>query len=108
MTGPFTCTAIPRVGHTSPGARDRSDVSGQGRHRGKSARVICGANSPTGISAIDLPQHPNEHGPEDSILLAVDQKLGEVAALWVAPVLADAVGSPAAVAARSSLPVRDV
>jgi hypothetical protein len=38
---------------------------------------ICGANPPTGISAIDLPQHPHEHRPKDSILLAVDQQLAE-------------------------------
>jgi hypothetical protein len=61
---------------------------GQGRHRGKSARVICGANSPTGISAIDLPHHPNEHGPEDSILPAVDQELDHPIS---SPLIADAL-----------------
>jgi hypothetical protein len=77
MTGPFTCTAIPRVGHTaSPRRSDRSDVRGRGRHRGKGARVICGANPPTGISAIDLPQHPDEQRPKRPVLLAVAQEFG--------------------------------
>jgi hypothetical protein len=40
-----------------------------------------------------LPEHPDEHRPERPILLAVDQQLGEGAALWVAPELADPVGS---------------
>ena len=39
------------------------------------------------------PQHPDEDGPEPSILLAIDQQLGESAALRVGPELADAVGS---------------
>jgi hypothetical protein len=29
------------------------------------------------LLAVDLPQHPDEHRPEVSILLAVDQELGE-------------------------------
>jgi hypothetical protein len=28
-------------------------------------------------AAVDLPQHPDEHGSERPILLAVDQQLGE-------------------------------
>jgi hypothetical protein len=44
------------------------------------------------VPAIGLTQHPDEHRPEDSILLAVDQELGEGAALRVAPELADPVG----------------
>ena len=44
-------------------------------------------------SALGLSQHPDEHGPKRSILLAVDQQLGERPALWVAPELADPVGS---------------
>jgi hypothetical protein len=39
-----------------------------------------------------LPQHADEHGPQRPVLLAVDQQLGEVAALGVAPELADPVG----------------
>ena len=42
--------------------------------------------------ALRLPQHPDEHRPEGPILLAVDQELGEGAALWVTPELADPVG----------------
>jgi len=37
-------------------------------------------------------QHPNEDRPERPILLAVDQELGEGAALRVTPELADPVG----------------
>ena len=40
-----------------------------------------------------LPQHPDQHRPERSVLLAVDQELGEGAALRVAPELTDPVGS---------------
>ncbi len=43
--------------------------------------------------ALALSQHPDQHRPERPILLAVDQELGEVATLWVAPELADPVGS---------------
>jgi len=43
--------------------------------------------------AVGLPQHPDEHRPERPILLAVDQQLGEGAALWVAPELADPLGA---------------
>jgi hypothetical protein len=39
-----------------------------------------------------LPQHPDEHRSERTVLLAVDQKLRECAALRVAPELADPVG----------------
>jgi hypothetical protein len=38
-----------------------------------------------------LPQHPDEHRPERPVLLAVDQELGEGAALWVTPELSDPV-----------------
>ena len=38
-----------------------------------------------------LPQHPDEHRLERLILLAVDQQLGEGAALRVAPELSDPV-----------------
>jgi hypothetical protein len=38
-------------------------------------------------------QHADEHRPERPILLAVDQQLGEGAALWVTPELSDPVGS---------------
>ena len=38
-----------------------------------------------------LPQHPNQHRPQRPILLAVDQELGEGAALRVAPELSDPV-----------------
>jgi hypothetical protein len=42
---------------------------------------------------IAFPQHPDQHRPKRPILLAVDQQLGEGAALWVAPELSDPVGS---------------
>ena len=42
--------------------------------------------------AVCLPQHPDEHRPQRPVLLAVDQQLGEGAALRVAPELADPVG----------------
>ena len=41
---------------------------------------------------VGLPQHPDQHRPED-YLLAVDQQLGEGAALRVAPELSDPVGA---------------
>ena len=40
-----------------------------------------------------VPQHPDEHRPQRPILLAVDQQLGEDAALRVASELSDAVCS---------------
>jgi hypothetical protein len=40
-----------------------------------------------------LPQHPDENRPERAILFAVDQQLGEVPALRVAPELADPLGA---------------
>ena len=43
--------------------------------------------------AFSLPQHLDQDGAEHTILLAVDQQVGEGAALRVAPVLADPVGS---------------
>jgi hypothetical protein len=43
--------------------------------------------------AFALPQHPDKHRSEHTILLAVDQEFGEGATLWVAPELADPVGS---------------
>src|SRR4029450_3003310 len=39
------------------------------------------------------PQHPNQHRARRLVLLAVDQELGERAALRVAPELTDTVGS---------------
>jgi hypothetical protein len=44
-------------------------------------------------SVIALPQHPDQHRPERPVLLAVDQQLGEGAALRIAPELSDPVGS---------------
>ena len=41
-------------------------------------------NLALGPIALQLPQHPDEHRPEGSILLAVDQELSERAALRVA------------------------
>jgi hypothetical protein len=40
-----------------------------------------------------LSQHPDKHRSERPVLLAVDQQLGEGAALGVPPVRADPVGS---------------
>jgi hypothetical protein len=40
-------------------------------------------NDPVTALAVRLPQHPNEHRPERSVLLAVDQELGEGAGLRV-------------------------
>jgi hypothetical protein len=50
----------------------------------------------TGIASISmtvgLSQHPYEDRPERPVLLAVDQQLGEDAALRVAPELSDPLG----------------
>jgi len=40
---------------------------------------------------VGLPQHPDEHRSQRPVLLAVDQELGEGAALRVAPELSDPV-----------------
>ena len=53
-----------------------------------SDRNLSGTGRP-----LHLPQHPDEHRPKDSILLAVDQQFGEGTALRVAPELSDPVGS---------------
>jgi hypothetical protein len=45
------------------------------------------------LSALCLPQHPDEHRPERPVLLAVDQELGERARLGVPIELADPVGA---------------
>jgi hypothetical protein len=45
-------------------------------------------------TALTLLQHPDQHRPERPVLLAVDQKLGEGAALRVGPELADPLGPP--------------
>jgi hypothetical protein len=42
---------------------------------------------------VGLPQHPHQHRSEHPVLLAVDEELGEGAALRVAPELSDPVGS---------------
>jgi hypothetical protein len=42
---------------------------------------------------IALPQHPDQHRPERSVLLAVDQEPGEGARLRVPPELADPFGT---------------
>ena len=44
-------------------------------------------------SSVGLSQHPDQHRSKGPILLAVDQELGEGAALRVAPELADPVGA---------------
>jgi hypothetical protein len=48
MTGPFTCTAIPRVGHLPTLGIDAMFGGGRviAERRG---RVICGANPPVAI-----------------------------------------------------------
>jgi hypothetical protein len=43
-------------------------------------------------SSVSLAQHPDEHRPEHPVLLAVDQELGEGAALRIAPELTDPLG----------------
>jgi hypothetical protein len=45
------------------------------------------------IRPLPLSQHPDEHGAQRPVLLAVDQQLGEGLALRVAPELSDPVGS---------------
>jgi hypothetical protein len=47
----------------------------------------------TRLLAVGLPQHPDQHRPERPVLLAVDQELGEGTVLWVAPKLADRLGT---------------
>jgi len=42
---------------------------------------------------LGLPQHPDEHRSQRSVLLAVDQQLGEYAALRVTLELSDRLGS---------------
>jgi hypothetical protein len=44
-------------------------------------------------STVALPQHPDQHRPERSILLAVDEEFGEGAALRIASELTDPVGA---------------
>jgi hypothetical protein len=43
--------------------------------------MCVGASTGISILELGLPQHPDEHGPERPVLLAVDQELGEGAAL---------------------------
>jgi hypothetical protein len=45
------------------------------------------------LPAVGLPQHADQHRPQRSVLLAVDQALGKVPTLRVAPELADPLGA---------------
>ena len=47
---------------------------------------------PSPLSALVLPQHPDQHRPERPVLLAVDQQLGECPALGIAPEISYPVG----------------
>jgi hypothetical protein len=69
---------------TTPRCRARRSSEG-GSHRGASS-------GGRGLAVV-LAEHSDEHSPQRPILLAVDQELGEGATLWVAPELADPVGS---------------
>ena len=54
---------------------------------------MAGAGSRCALApSIGLPQHPDEHRSDCPVLLAVDQELGEGAALRVAPELGDRLG----------------
>jgi hypothetical protein len=66
------------------------DLSGPERTHGLAGK---GAGPLRLASSVGLPQHPDQHRPQGPVLLAVDQQLGEGAALRVAPELADAVRS---------------
>ena len=57
-----------------------------GCRRGRGVRLVA-------LRAIALPQHPDQHRSQHPVLLLVDQQLGEGAALWVTPELADPVGA---------------
>jgi hypothetical protein len=46
------------------------------------------------VRSLHLSKHADEHGPEDSVLLAVDQQLGDGAAFRIAPELADPLCTP--------------
>jgi hypothetical protein len=43
--------------------------------------------------SVRLAQHADQHRPEDPVFFAIDQELGEGAALWVAPELSDPIGT---------------
>jgi len=49
--------------------------------KGRLALMCVGASTGISILELGLPKHPDEHGPERPVLLAVDQELGEGAAL---------------------------
>jgi hypothetical protein len=46
-----------------------------------------------GCLVLGFPQHPDEHCPKRPVFLAVDQELGEGAALGKGPELADSFGA---------------
>ena len=46
------------------------------------------------LPAVALPQHSDQHRPEYPVLLAVDQQIGDGAALRVAPELSDPRAQP--------------
>ena len=69
--------------------RRTSDVTGE-----EVVRKVEQADALADAGGVSLPQHPDQHRPRRPILLAVDQELGEGAALGVAPELADPVTPP--------------
>jgi hypothetical protein len=62
---------------------------------------------PDAAFVVGLPQHPDEHGPECSILLAVDQELGEGVLAHLAQGIPRAAMSPAASGGRTVEPVTE-
>jgi hypothetical protein len=63
-------------------------------------RLALPVGFPAGTRAPGLAQHPDQHRPQRPVLLAVDQKFGEGAALCVAPELPDPVETISARADR--------
>jgi hypothetical protein len=59
------------------------------RHERTRSQFCCGLFwlRPKWLS-LSLPQHPDQHRPQDPVLLAVDQELSKGAALRVASLLA--------------------
>ena len=71
------------------------------RERWRTALSLTLAGCGAAVAASDplrgpvgLPQNPGKHRSERPIFLVVDQQLGELATLGVAPELADPVGAP--------------
>jgi hypothetical protein len=82
--------AAATAGDARPHARGRFALR---RAEARAGHAAEDAESLRRTRAVGLSRHPDEHGPQRPVFLAVDQELREGAGLRVASELADRVGA---------------